>query len=61
MAVVCSASSTRFTGASGIVTIIAPFPAVDKLELPTMFNAEILAKMLEPQARLNGSACKVDI
>ena len=34
------------------MVIIAPFPAVEYAELPTMFVDFTFAKMLEPQARL---------
>jgi hypothetical protein len=47
-------TSDKFKGESGLVTIFAPFPALDYVELPFIFVAVILAKTLDPQERLYG-------
>jgi hypothetical protein len=43
------------------VRIIAPFPAGDYREVPTMLTAETFANTLAPHGRLNGMAFKVAI
>ena len=48
-------------GASGFVIITAPFPADETNELPNALVAYILAKMLAPQGRFNGAACRLEI
>ena len=54
-------SFIRFSGASGLVRITAPFPAFDVIELFTMFVAIIFAYMLDPQGKLKGAARRVEI
>ena len=51
--------SVKLIGESGLVTIIAPLPAFDCVELPLIFVAVILAKTLDPQVKLYGDAYKV--
>ena len=46
-------------GGSGFVTIIAPLPEFDYVELPWIFVAITFAKTLEPQGKLYGDAYKV--
>ena len=46
--------SVKLIGGSGLVTIIAPLPALDYVELPLTFVAITFAKTLDPQVRLNG-------
>ena len=58
--IVIEASFYKFTGASGFVIKIAPFPGSDTSELPTMFIACMVANTLEPQFRLNGAAISVE-
>jgi hypothetical protein len=52
-------TSDKLIGESGIVTIIAPFPALDYVELPLTFVAITFAKTLDPQGKLYGDAYKV--
>jgi hypothetical protein len=52
--VVTTGLSATETGASGTVKITAPFPAVEKAEIPYMFEAATLAKTDEPHAFENG-------
>ena len=44
--------SATFSGASGIVRIIAPFPDVEKDEFPIILLALTYAYTLEPQGKL---------
>jgi len=53
VASVIRASLARLTGASGLVSIIAPFPDVEASEGLTILVAIILAKMLDPHGREN--------
>jgi len=43
-------------GGSGLVNIIAPYPADDEVELPTMLVAATVAHTLDPHGRLYGEA-----
>jgi hypothetical protein len=47
-------TSDKLKGGSGIVTIIAPLPAFDYVELPLTFVAITFAKTLDPQLRIYG-------
>jgi hypothetical protein len=53
-------NSMTLVGGSANVTIIAPLPALDNVEMPLEFVAFTFAKMLEPYARLNGEATRSD-
>ena len=52
--------SARFIGASGMLTIIAPFPASEYGEIPFSFVAAIIAYTLDPQVRLYGDEIKTE-
>ena len=58
---VIRATFARLIGASGLVSIIAPFPGVDASEGPTMLVAIIFAKMLDPHGRENGAIKSFEI
>jgi hypothetical protein len=53
-------TSVKLKGESGIVTIIAPFPALDYVELPLTFVAITFAKTLDPQGKLYGKDRKTE-
>ncbi len=48
-------------GGSGLVNITAPLPESEISEGLTTLMAITLANMLEPQGKLNGDACNVEI
>jgi hypothetical protein len=54
-AFVTDGTSAKLIGASGARRISAPLPASETTEVPLIFLAVILAKTLEPQARLKGA------
>ena len=56
VASVTRATFARVTGASGLVSIIPPFPGVDASEGLTTLLAMIFAKMLDPHGRENGES-----
>lgn len=51
----------KFIGASGLVTITAPFPWFELVEEPYLFVAKTFAKMLDPHGKLNGDALSVEV
>jgi len=55
---VIAGTLTRFLGASGVMSIIAPLPASEVPELPITFYARTVAKTLEPQGRLYGETVR---
>ncbi len=61
MASVTSATFSRVTGVSGLVSIMAPFPGVDASEGLTTLVAMIFAKMLDPHGRENGAINSYEI
>ncbi len=61
MASVIIATFANEVGESGFVKITAPSPGSEMSEGFTTFIAITLAKTLEPQGKLNGDACKVEI
>ena len=52
---------TNETGVSGVVYIEPPEPGADSTDKPLTFAADILAKTVLPQSRLNGCALRVAI
>jgi hypothetical protein len=54
-------TSLKEVGASGFVSMTAPFPTKDVKELPYSLYAITTADILEPQTILNGVAIKVVI
>jgi len=48
-------------GASGFVKMVAPLPTLETKEFPYKFVAYTLAKILDPQGRLNGAALRVAV